>query len=264
MTQGESSEHEVTTALDVYDPRFLTTRMGGTWVSRTYAPRSGLDRARQAALPSHPAAGLRPGSRRLHLLRQWCPRGRRGVEQHRTKRGNGLCARDRSARAGDGLRGHGGRNPDRQQWRRRGLQVDERRGSWPAPAAACRRTLSWLCNRSGCDLDGLRGHEDHGVFKSTDGGTNWTATGLTTNRVFTLVVDPGTPATVYAGTGSGVFKSTDGAATWTAVTSGTGAQPVFALAIDPGDALDLYAGTANNGIFRISMGPRRGRPRRPA
>ena len=47
-----------------------------------------------------------------------------------------------------------------------------------------------------------------GAFKSTNGGTNWSAvnTGLTATWVLSLAIDPATPATLYAGTwGGGVF-----------------------------------------------------------
>ena len=51
-----------------------------------------------------------------------------------------------------------------------------------------------------------------GVYKSTDGGGNWSAvnTGLGSAAVSALAVDPVTPTTLYAGTAGGVFKSTDG------------------------------------------------------
>ena len=64
---------------------------------------------------------------------------------------------------------------------------------------------------------------DAGVFKSTNGGENWTAinTGLTNAYVYALAIDPKTPATVYAGTiGDGVFKSTNGGENWTAINTG--------------------------------------------
>ena len=58
-----------------------------------------------------------------------------------------------------------------------------------------------------------------GVFKSTNGGGNWSAvnTGLTATSVWALAIDPTTPATLYAGTEGGVFKSTNGGANWSAV-----------------------------------------------
>jgi hypothetical protein len=55
------------------------------------------------------------------------------------------------------------------------------------------------------------GTSGDGVFKSTNGGGNWTAanTGLTNTDVNTLAIDPATPTTLYAGThGGGVFVVT--------------------------------------------------------
>jgi len=65
-----------------------------------------------------------------------------------------------------------------------------------------------------------------GVFKSTNGGDNWTAmniginTGQSNIFVQALALNPNTPETLYAGTSSGVFKSTDVGASWMAMNSG--------------------------------------------
>jgi photosystem II stability/assembly factor-like uncharacterized protein len=78
-----------------------------------------------------------------------------------------------------------------------------------------------------------------GVFKSTDGGDTWSATGLHSS-VAALTIDPATPTTLYAETqyGGGVFKSADGGDTWSA----TGLDSsVYALAIDPVTPGTLYA-----------------------
>ena len=80
-----------------------------------------------------------------------------------------------------------------------------------------------------------------GVFKSTDGGASWSASGLIKPSV--LAIDPLTSTTLYAGSG-GVFQSTDGGASWSA--SGRLAPwpgAVAALAIDPLTPTTLYAGT---------------------
>src|SRR5678815_1256655 len=54
-----------------------------------------------------------------------------------------------------------------------------------------------------------------GIYKSTDGGSNWTRSGLVGTRLLSLAVDPTDPNKVYAGTNSsGLYKSTDGGATW--------------------------------------------------
>ncbi|RIE17323.1 hypothetical protein SMC1_02485, partial [Candidatus Cryosericum septentrionale] len=84
-----------------------------------------------------------------------------------------------------------------------------------------------------------------GVFRSTNSGATWTAanTGLMTQRVFSLVINPLTPTTLYAVTGSSVFRSTDSGATWTAVNTGLTNTNVWSLAINPKTPATLYAGT---------------------
>src|SRR6476659_5841249 len=49
-----------------------------------------------------------------------------------------------------------------------------------------------------------------GVYKSVDGGTNWTVSnsGLLNIDVRLVVIDPTTPSTLYAATTTGVFKTT--------------------------------------------------------
>jgi len=63
---------------------------------------------------------------------------------------------------------------------------------------------------------------DQGVFKTIDGGMNWTIaiTGLTNLNVTALNIEPLTPTTVYAATSGGVFKSLDGGASWTPKNAG--------------------------------------------
>ena len=94
-----------------------------------------------------------------------------------------------------------------------------------------------------------------GVFKSTNGGGNWSAvnTGLTNTNVHALAIDPATPATLYAGTWGGVFKSTDGGGNWSAVNTGLTTTDVHALAIDPATPATLYAGT-EGGVFKSTNG----------
>src|SRR3989449_3553889 len=78
-----------------------------------------------------------------------------------------------------------------------------------------------------------------GVFKSTDGGASWSASGLI--NVSALAIDPLTPTTLYAGTSvfGGVFKSTDGGVSWNA----TGSLPGAVFVFDPLTPSTLYAGT---------------------
>ena len=80
-----------------------------------------------------------------------------------------------------------------------------------------------------------------GLFKTTDGGASWNATGLTNISVLALAIDPLTPTTLYAGVYGGPVKSADGGASWSA--TGLTAIDVYSVAIDPLTPTTLYAGT---------------------
>ena len=74
-----------------------------------------------------------------------------------------------------------------------------------------------------------------GLFRSTDGGRNWTAGGNGFGDARTLALDATSPAgsrILYAGiSGRGVFRSSDGGQNWVQVLSG--ATPAVAAAIGP-------------------------------
>ena len=84
------------------------------------------------------------------------------------------------------------------------------------------------------------------MFKSTDGGANWTS--LINLSGYALAIDPINTNTVYAGTYHGVRKSTDSGTTWSAFNTGLTNLNVYALAIDP---TMLYAGTYYGGAFAL-------------
>jgi photosystem II stability/assembly factor-like uncharacterized protein len=94
------------------------------------------------------------------------------------------------------------------------------------------------------------------VFRSTNGGDNWTAinTGLIGTFVNALAVDPITPSNLYAGRGdscrgASVFRSDDGGESWTAINNGVPNTTISALALAAGTPSILYAGTPI-GVFR--------------
>ena len=111
-------------------------------------------------------------------------------------------------------------------------------------------------------------YDSYGLCKTNDGGANWDQTGLGgLNGLNALVIDPTTPATLYAATNStsgptsecalmdcsvigGVQQSTDGGATWNFV--GLANQDVSLLAIDPLQPNVLYAVVTSNprGLFK--------------
>jgi len=121
-----------------------------------------------------------------------------------------------------------------------------------------------------------------GVYKSTDGGENWTAknTGLPqtmgsvegmTSNYPVIVIDPNHPQTLYVGNNSwtpdpGVYKTTDGGDNWTWISRDDGADKnvglgwitehgvaVKALAIDPVQPDRLYFGTSTH-VFTTDDG----------
>jgi photosystem II stability/assembly factor-like uncharacterized protein len=79
-----------------------------------------------------------------------------------------------------------------------------------------------------------------GVWKSEDGGTNWTAanTRIEHLMVGALAIDPTNAATVWAG-GRGLFLTTDGGATWKQIPA-LGHRTVYWIAIDPSDPSTVY------------------------
>ncbi len=97
-----------------------------------------------------------------------------------------------------------------------------------------------------------------GLFKTTDGGNNWTTLNIPANdaRVGTIVFDPATPSTIYAGSNAGVFRSTDSGSTWTTLNNfgAPNAPFVTSLAIDPTAPATIYAGTSGSGLFKTTNG----------
>ena len=98
-----------------------------------------------------------------------------------------------------------------------------------------------------------------GMFKSIDGGMNWTPLASTPGpaSVVSVAVDPQNPAIIYAGTANlppdTLFKSTNGGANWTPVGDGLPNGIVSALAIDPQNPAIVYAGT-QFGLFKSTNG----------
>ncbi|KPK16459.1 MAG: hypothetical protein AMK69_26245 [Nitrospira bacterium SG8_3] len=100
-----------------------------------------------------------------------------------------------------------------------------------------------------------------GVFRSLDGGRNWTERmqGMTeVNFVVTLAMDPQRPNVLYAGTTGGVYRTLNATESWEKKTTGMVASDakmasmalgVNGLAIDPTNSDVVYAGTTN-GLYK--------------
>ena len=92
-----------------------------------------------------------------------------------------------------------------------------------------------------------------GLFKSTDGGSNWRNVLNADGQIWSVAVDPKSPGTVFAA-GTGVYKSTDAGGTWAPVGNGLGGFAVASIAIDPNATSTLYAGTWQDGLFKSTDG----------
>jgi photosystem II stability/assembly factor-like uncharacterized protein len=129
---------------------------------------------------------------------------------------------------------------------------------------------------------GVLGHafgpnEMRGVFKSTDGGKTWRKTLFVNNLagVSDLVMEPGNPSVLYAGTwrmirtpysmesggeGSGLWKSTDGGETWTNLSTKKGLPKgvwgIVGVAVAPSNPDHIYALIENpsGGMFSSADG----------
>jgi len=92
-----------------------------------------------------------------------------------------------------------------------------------------------------------------GIYKSTDGGENWTNMGLkNSERISKIVVDPKDGNTVYAcvpgklwsdSDDRGLYKTSDGGKSWTKVLKGVNASTGCSMiSMDSRDSKTLYAG----------------------
>ena len=116
-----------------------------------------------------------------------------------------------------------------------------------------------------------RGASHTSIFKSTDAGKTWHATGGP-GSVFVnqagwggaLAVDPQHPTTVYASIGRTLVRTTDAGASWQPITQGLPQQVVTALTVDPKQPETVYAGlyptykknviSAPGGIYKTTNG----------
>jgi TonB family protein len=77
-----------------------------------------------------------------------------------------------------------------------------------------------------------------GIYKTTDGGASWRASGSLPN-VAVLRVDPQNSSVLYASNPTGLFKSTDGGGNWNLLQQGSTRQILF----DPRNPATLYLAT---------------------
>ncbi|HEY4229117.1 MAG TPA: hypothetical protein VGO79_03035, partial [Thermoanaerobaculia bacterium] len=81
---------------------------------------------------------------------------------------------------------------------------------------------------------------DSDVYRSEDGGADWTHSTPPTPTVDALAVDPGSPGRVWVAGAGGLFRSDDGARTWD---SASISQEVYSLVFDDRRPGTVYAGS---------------------
>ncbi|MBI4913247.1 MAG: hypothetical protein HY823_10955 [Acidobacteria bacterium] len=97
------------------------------------------------------------------------------------------------------------------------------------------------------------------IWKSTNGGTSWTALDSASNGfpfgvpVHMVKVNPLSGNDLFAGTDLGLYRSTDGGANWTRYGTGLPLVSVRDIYVAP-DATFLRVGTHGRGVWEVSLG----------
>ena len=99
------------------------------------------------------------------------------------------------------------------------------------------------------------GQSSIGVYKSIDGGENWTETSLTwafsnQDQIYAMVADPSDPSTIYVCANNGLFRTTDGFETYEVINNGRATD----LKFKPDDPSVIYYVAANQFFRSIDGG----------
>jgi len=91
-----------------------------------------------------------------------------------------------------------------------------------------------------------------GLYKSLDGGMNWTNIGLRHVTIFHLTMDPVDPSVLFAGTSRGPYISRDGGETW--ALAGQDTPFIFSMISDPNDRQRVYIGAVDGTFYKSNDG----------
>lgn len=88
-----------------------------------------------------------------------------------------------------------------------------------------------------------------GVYKTTDGGTNWTAVNSTMGNktVGMMIMHPSNSSLILAATSGGIYKTSNGGSSWTLVSTST--AHFKDIVFKPNDPTTVYAAT-NNAFYK--------------
>ena len=91
----------------------------------------------------------------------------------------------------------------------------------------------------------------HGVLKTNDGGANWQAAGLDTDKLYSIIVNPSLTNNLFAGTsGDGLFRSLDRSITWGKSDVGINNAMVTSAFHHPTNPLLLYSSVYGAGVYQ--------------
>ncbi|MFL6796063.1 MAG: FG-GAP-like repeat-containing protein [Xanthobacteraceae bacterium] len=95
------------------------------------------------------------------------------------------------------------------------------------------------------------------VFKSTDGGSNFSDIGSSIHvDQHAFAFQPGNASVIYAGNDGGVYKSSNGGANWTSLNTNLSITQFYAgLSLHPSDSNIALGGTQDNHTVRYSGSP---------
>ncbi len=126
----------------------------------------------------------------------------------------------------------------------------------------------FIGSMAGYPFDGITPQIDNGVFRSDDGGENWSlmsdglplVTGSTTTHydIPAMAIDPQSPDTVWVAVDnlsdqqypSPVFKTLDGGVTWLESSQGITAGNILHLLVDPELPTTLYAAANDSNVYK--------------
>ena len=95
-----------------------------------------------------------------------------------------------------------------------------------------------------------------GLYKSTDGGVTFTASGIgLPGNVSALVIAHSNPAVLYAVANGDVYRSSDSGLTWILASGGllsNARQLRYGLAVHPTNAATVYVATVRSGVYRTT------------
>lgn len=103
---------------------------------------------------------------------------------------------------------------------------------------------------------GISSGSAQAVYRSANGGTNWTdlSGNLPSVQGNSVVGDPNDAATFYLATDGGVYRTTDGGVHWLPFDNGIPNAPVSDLTIDLASNM-LYVATMGRGAYKLDITP---------